>query len=66
MGHYVESSGSTTLRFLEAFKSSYYVDLSLDQCLALTLPELLRTHLNLGQEVTDALRKVKSPVVPVR
>jgi oxalate decarboxylase len=31
MGHYVEKSGNTTLRFLEIFKSDYYADVSLDQ-----------------------------------
>ncbi|SEF10698.1 oxalate decarboxylase [Rhizobiales bacterium GAS191] len=64
MGHYVENTGSTKLRFLEMFKSSYYADLSLNQWLALTPPELLKVHLNLDQQVTDALRKVKVPIVP--
>ena len=64
MGHYIENTGSTTLRFLEMFKSSYYADVSLDQWLALTPPELLKAHLNLDKQVTDALRKVKAPVVP--
>jgi len=36
MGHYVENTGTTTLRFLEMFKSSYYADVSLDQWMALT------------------------------
>jgi len=27
MGHYAENTGTTTLRFLEVFKSSYYTDL---------------------------------------
>jgi oxalate decarboxylase len=52
------------LRFLEMFKSSYYADVSLDQWLALTPPELLKAHLNLDKQVTDALRKAKAPVVP--
>jgi oxalate decarboxylase len=64
MGHYVENTGSTTLRFLEMFKSSYYADLSLNQWLALTPPELFRAHLNLDKQVTDALRKSKAPIVP--
>jgi oxalate decarboxylase len=64
MGHYIENTGSTTLRFLEMFKSSYYADLSLDQSLALTPPELLQAHLNLDKQVTDALRKTKAPIVP--
>ena len=64
MGHYVENTGSTTLRFLEMFKSSYYADLSLNQWLALTPAELLQAHLNLDKQVTDALRKTKVPIVP--
>jgi oxalate decarboxylase len=64
MGHYVENTGSTTLRFLEMFKSDYYADLSLDQWMALTPPDLLQVHLHLDQQVTDALRKNKAPIVP--
>src|SRR5438445_10624501 len=51
MGHYIENTGSTTLRFLEMFKSSYYADLSLDTWMALTPPELVAAHLNLDQQV---------------
>ena len=63
MGHYIENTGTTTLRFLEMFKSSYYADVSLNQWLALTPPELVQGHLNLDKAVMDALRKDKSPVV---
>jgi oxalate decarboxylase len=64
MGHYVENTGTGTLRFLEMFKSSYYADLSLNQWMALTPPELLKLHLGLDRPVTDALHKVKFPIVP--
>ena len=64
MGHYIENTGTTPLRFLEMFKSSYYADLSLNQWMALTPPELVRAHLNLDHEVMQALRKTKVPVVP--
>ncbi|HMG51547.1 MAG TPA: cupin domain-containing protein, partial [Inquilinus sp.] len=64
MGHYIENTGTTTLRFLEMFKSGYYADVSLNQWLALTPPELVQGHLNLDKTVMDALRKQKSPVVP--
>jgi oxalate decarboxylase len=64
MGHYVQNTGSEPLRFLEVFKSSYYADVSLDQWLALTPPELVRAHLNLDQKAMDALRRQKIPVVP--
>ena len=64
MGHYIENTGTTPLRFLEMFKSSYYGDLSLDTWLALIPPELLQAHLNLDRQVVDALRTHKTPVVP--
>ncbi len=65
MGHYVENTGTTKLRFLELFRSDYYADISLNQWLALTPPELVQAHLKLGSAFTDALHKHKSPVVPV-
>src|SRR5260221_5743779 len=64
MGHYIENTGTTRLRFLEMFKSSYYADVSLDTWLALTPPELVSAHLKLDQHVMDALRKQQVPVVP--
>ena len=63
-GHYIENTGKTPLRFLEMFKSSYYADVSLDQWMALTPPELVEAHLKLDQQVMAALRKDKAPVVP--
>ena len=65
MGHYIENTGDGPLRFLEMFKSSYYADLSLNQWLALTPPELLQAHLKLDPKVVSALQKEKHPVVPV-
>jgi oxalate decarboxylase len=64
MGHYIENTGTTRLRFLEVFKSSYYADLSPDTWMALTPPELVDAHLRLDQQVMGRLRKTKSPVVP--
>jgi oxalate decarboxylase len=64
MGHYIENTGNTRLRFLEIFKSSYYADVSLNQWMALTPPELVQAHLNLDKQVMAALRKEKVPVVP--
>src|SRR5262245_27523143 len=57
MGHYIENIGTTPLRFLEMFKSSYFADLSLDTWMALTPPELLQAHLKLDRQVMDGLRK---------
>jgi oxalate decarboxylase len=64
-GHYIENTGSAPLRFLEIFKSSYYADVSLNQWMALTPPELVSAHLKLDPQVMGALRKAKEPVVPV-
>jgi oxalate decarboxylase len=64
MGHYIENTGNGPLRFLEMFKSSYYADVSLDQWLALTPPELVAATLNLDPQVIEALRIEKKPVVP--
>jgi oxalate decarboxylase len=63
-GHYIENTGDVTLRFLEMFKSSYYADVSLNQWLALTPPELVEAHLHLDEAVMRVLRKTPAPVVP--
>lgn len=63
-GHYVENTGSTTLRFLEMFRSDHYADLSLNQWMALTPRQLLQSHLRLDQQVINALRRDKAPIVP--
>jgi oxalate decarboxylase len=55
---------ATPMRFLEIFKSNYFSDVSLDQWMTLTPPELVEAHLKLDRQVMDALRKTKAPVVP--
>ena len=64
MGHYIENTGTSPMRFLEVFRSNYYADVSLHQWMALTPPELVEAHLKLGAEVMETLRKGKTPVVP--
>ena len=63
MGHYIENTGDTPLRFLEMFKSPRFADVSLNQWMALTPPELVQAHLNLNPAVMGALRKQKRPIV---
>ena len=63
MGHYIENTGNTTLRFLEMFKSDYYADLSLNQWLALTRPELVSAHLYAELAADAGLAQGKMPVV---
>lgn len=64
MGHYIENTGTETLRFLEVFKSDRYVDVSLNQWMALTPRELLQDHLKLDQRVLDSLQAAKHAIVP--
>jgi oxalate decarboxylase len=63
MGHYVENTGTTTLRFLEMFRAPRFEDVSLNQWMALTPVELLRAHLPVDQRFISALSKRKQIVV---
>jgi oxalate decarboxylase len=63
MGHYIENTGQQPVRFLEMFRSDRYADVSLDQWLALTPPELVRAHLNIDQRTISAFTKRKSLIV---
>ena len=65
MGHYVENTGSTPLRFLEMFRSPRYADLSLTQWLALTPHALVESHLKIDRSVVDGLLAKKGLVLPV-
>jgi oxalate decarboxylase len=64
MGHYIENTGNVPLRFLEMFKSSYYADVSLNQWLAFTPPDLVRAHLRVDEQTLGAFRRAKAPIVP--
>src|SRR5205823_14937084 len=57
MGHYVENTGDETLRFLEMFPSAYFADVSLNQWVALTPPELVQQPHELGP--ADASRSAQ-------
>lgn len=63
MGHYINNTGDETLRYLEMFRSAYFADMSLNQWMALTPPELVKAHLNLNQQTIDALSKDKPIIV---
>lgn len=65
MGHYVENIGTTPLRFLEIFRSSYFADVSLAKWLAFTPYELVKAHLNIDESVLARVSKKNTPVVPV-
>ena len=61
MGHYIENTGDTTLRFLEIFKSSYYADVSLNQWLALTPPELLQAPFETRSASDERIAEGEAP-----
>ena len=63
MGHYVQNTGDETLTFLEMFRSDRYADMSLNQWMALTPPELVKAHLNIDDETIAQLSKSKQVVV---
>lgn len=62
-GHYIQNTGTEALWYLEAFKSDRFADVSLNQWLALTPPQLVADTLNVGPDFLCALRKEKWPVV---
>ncbi|HEY4832483.1 MAG TPA: oxalate decarboxylase family bicupin [Waddliaceae bacterium] len=64
MGHYIENTGTTTLRFLEIFRSDHFAEISLSKWLALTPHELVRGHLKIDESVLANIPKHKTPVVP--
>jgi oxalate decarboxylase len=66
MGHYILNIGHEPLRFLEMFRSSRFADLSLNQWLALTPPELVQAHLNLDQSTTAAITANKGKPIIIR
>jgi oxalate decarboxylase len=63
MGHYVENTGDEPMRFLEMFRSDRFADISLNQWMALTPPELVQAHLNLDDSPIAALQKDKQVVI---
>ncbi|KAJ7598979.1 putative oxalate decarboxylase/oxidase [Mycena floridula] len=63
VGHYVENTGSTPLRFLEVFKSNRAQDISLTQWLALTPKNLVKAHTGFSDELLASLSHEKLLVV---
>jgi oxalate decarboxylase len=63
MAHYVQNLGDEPLVFLELFRAAQFKDVSLNQWMALSPPELVRAHLNLDETTMAALRKEKPIIV---
>ena len=62
--HYIQNTGSTDLKFLEMFKSSFYQDLALSEWLRHTPPELVMAHLEIDKSTLDAITKEEPIVMP--
>jgi oxalate decarboxylase len=62
--HYIENTGTTDLKFLEMFKSSFYQDLALSEWLSHTPPELVTAHLQLDKATLNAMPKDKPLIMP--
>jgi oxalate decarboxylase len=62
--HYVQNTGTTELKFLEMFKSSFYQDLALSEWLTHTPPELVMAHLEIDKATLDAIPKDETIVMP--
>jgi oxalate decarboxylase len=63
LGHYIENIGSTTLRLINVFNTPRYKDISLNNWMALTPPDLIRGHLNLDDVAMKALKRERCSVV---
>ena len=63
LGHYIENIGETTLKLINVFNSPKYKDVSLNNWMALTPPDLIKGHLNVDDSVIKALKRERCSVV---
>jgi oxalate decarboxylase len=64
MGHYIENTGKTTMRFLELWRTDKFSAVSLRQWLAFTPFDLVQAHLKIDKSVVANIPTRKTPVVP--
>jgi oxalate decarboxylase len=55
LGHYILNIGDKPSRVLNVFNNPRFQDISLNQWMAVTPPELVKAHLNVGDEFIKAL-----------
>ncbi len=63
LAHYIENIGDTPVKVLNVFNTPIYKDVSLNNWLALTPPDLVRGHLELDDVAMNALRRTRASVV---
>jgi oxalate decarboxylase len=62
-GHYIEYTGTDNLVFLEMFKNSYFVDVSLNQWVRRLPLQIAKQHLNLDAGEIDKIPDLKEVVI---
>ena len=65
-GHYIENTGDVDLIFLEMFKAPLYMDLSLNEWISNTPPELIQQHLGISSDTLAAIPKSKQLLIQKR
>lgn len=63
LAHYIENIGTTPVHVINVFRSPRYRDVSLNQWMAMTPPDMVRGTLNVDDTVMKALRRAYQPVV---
>jgi oxalate decarboxylase len=63
LGHYIENIGPATVRVINVFNRPKFEDVSLNQWMALTPPDLVSGHLNLDDTAMGALRRTHRPIL---
>ena len=63
LGHYIENTGKEPVQVINVFNAPKYKDVSLNQWMALTPPEMIQGTLDLDDTMMKALRRSYRPVV---
>jgi oxalate decarboxylase len=61
--HYIENTGNEDLVFLEMFRSSQYVDVSLNNWITHVPPQLVQAHLNIATATLNAIPHSEDVIV---
>ena len=62
--HYIENTGSEDVMYLEVLQAPRYTDISVNQWLGLTPPQVVEDHLRLPESLIASLPKHKPFLVP--
>lgn len=63
LAHYIENTGDEPVRVLNVFHTGEYKDVSLNNWLALTPPDLVKGHLDIDEPFISSLRKEYQTIV---